>query len=126
MVSVSPAELRALVTGEIIVAFVPRATVTEGDEVELVAGAPLPPEELKPAYRRWADAAPPTESHTGVVVGVVPAAILDPLAGAARHVRETAGEGDLVLMRVYGPDGPVLDDDAFEARRRSVEGALIR
>jgi hypothetical protein len=33
-------------------------------------------------------------------------------------------DGDLVLLRVYGAAGPVLGDDAFSARRRSVEGAL--
>lgn len=125
MLAMDPAELRALASGEIIIAFAPRGTVDEGDEVELVAGDALPAEALKPAYRRWANSPPPAGDHTGVVVAVVPASILDPVAGAARHIRMAPGDGDIFLLRVFGPDGVVLGDEAFAARRRSVEGALI-
>ena len=125
MLTVSDPELRGLVTGETIVAFVERMTVTEGDEIELVPSGPLSPDVLKPAYRRWADAGAPAGTWTGIVESVDPAVILDPVAGSSRHLLVTAPEdGDLVLLRIYGTTGPVLGDEAFSARRRSVEGAL--
>jgi hypothetical protein len=100
---VPDAELAALVTGATVVAFVARGTLNEGDEVELAADGPprvLPPGE-------WS-----------AVVEAVDAAALD---------RPTAGRGgDLVVLRVYGVDGPVLDDTAFEAARQAVEGAMRR
>jgi hypothetical protein len=34
------------------------------------------------------------------------------------------GTGDLAILRVYAPDGPVLSDDAFAARVGSIEGAM--
>jgi hypothetical protein len=80
---------------------------------------------LKPAYRRWADQPAPGGPWLGIVDRVDPATILDPEAGAARHILvEAPLEGDLIILRVYGPDGPVLGDDAFVARRNAVEGAL--
>jgi hypothetical protein len=123
--TLSDPELRGLATGESVVAFVERMTVTEGDEIDLEPGGRLPSDLLKPAYRRWADAGPPPGRWTGVVESVDPAVILDPVAGSSRHLLMVAPEdGDLVLLRVYGAAGPVLGDDAFSARRRSVEGAL--
>ncbi len=126
MLTISDPELRALASGETIVAFVPRMTVTEGDELDLTGGGPLPTDDLKPAYQRWAEAGPPPGDWTGVVVSVDPAAILDPIAGNARHILSEPGTGDVVLLRMYGPDGPVLDEETFAARLRSVEGALGR
>ena len=61
---------------------------------------------------------------TAVVEAVHPAALLDPASGGARHVLAEAPGGDLLILRVYGADGAVLSDGAFQARRRSVEGAL--
>ena len=79
--------------------------------------------DLKPAYRHWADR--PVEGEWSAVVEAVhPAALLDPESGSARHILAEAPGGDLLVLRVYGPDGPVLSDAAFEARRRSVQGAL--
>lgn len=125
MLSVSDPELRGLASGEIIVAFVERMTLTEGDEVDLVPGGPLSPELVKPAYRRWASEAPPPGPWTGIVESVDPAAILDPVAGSSRHILlDAPTDGDLVLLRIYGTSGPVLGDDAFAARRHSVAGAL--
>lgn len=123
MLTVSNAELRSLATGETIVAFVPRGTLTEGDEVELHAGGPAPGRGLKPAYVRWRTATL-AERFNAIVLAVTPAAMLDPVAGAARHILSEPGEGDLVVLRVFGSDGPVLSDTAFAARRGSVEGAL--
>ena len=123
MLSISNAELQGLVTGETVVAFVSRGSLTEGDEVELAGTGAVDAETLKPAYRRWADTAAP-EGYSAVVVSIDPAAVLDPVAGSARHLLMTHGEGDLALLRVFGEEGPVLSDDAFAARKRSVEGAL--
>jgi hypothetical protein len=125
MLAIAAPELLALLEGEIIVVFVARGTCTEGDEVELVVGDPLDADLVKPAYRRWCDAEVPSGPWTAVVVAVDPAQLLDPEAGGARHVRTAAPlDGDLVLLRVEGPDGPILSDDAFAARRGSVEGAM--
>lgn len=124
MLTISNPETMALITGESVVAFVERRTVDEGDEVELVPGGPLPAEQLAPAYRRWSDLAVSGTGWSAVVESVDPAAILDPVAGSSRHILAEPGSGDLVVLRIYGPAGPVLSDEAFAARRRSVEGAL--
>ncbi len=125
MLDVPNAELRALVAGEIVVAFTTRAAVREGDEVDLAAGAALDPGALKPAYARWAAAPAPPGDWTAVVVAVHPASSLSPDSGAARHVRRDAPTGgDLVVLRVYDGDRPVLSDEAFAARVRSLQGAL--
>lgn len=126
MLTFTDPELRALAEGECVIAFVPRGSVSEGDEVTLSADGPLPVGGLKPAYRRWADAGPPEGTWTAVVESVGTAAALDPIAGAARHILAGPGEGDLVVLRVFGEDGPVLSDEAFDARLRSVDGALIQ
>jgi hypothetical protein len=126
VISVPDADLRALATGETIVAFVPRATVGPGDEVELAAGGRRRPEELKEAYRRWAEAGPPEGTWTAQVEAVHPAAALDPEAGRPRHILDDSAlpEGDLLVLRVSGPEGPVLSDAAFAARLGSLEAAL--
>ena len=124
MLPLPDAEVRALASGEVVVAFVTRMTVGEGDELTLDPTGPVPPEELKPAYRRWAALPAPEGSWTAVVIAVDPATLLDPEAGAARHIRTTAGTGDLAILRVYDAEGPVLSDEAFAARRRSIEGAM--
>jgi hypothetical protein len=117
-------ELRALASGEVVVAFVNRMTVAEGDELTLMPGGPMASQDLKPAYRRWATLPAPEGTWTAVVVSVDPAALLDAEAGAARHIRVQPGTGDLAILRVYAPDGPVLSDEAFAARVGSIEGAM--
>ncbi len=125
MVQIPNPDLRALASGEVVVAFVTRGTATEGDEIELAGSGPRDERELKPAYRRWADEPAPAGPWLGVVDRVDPATILDPEAGVSRHIlTEAPVEGDVIILRVYGPDGPVLGEDAFAARRSSVEGAL--
>jgi hypothetical protein len=125
MLMVTDPELRALASGESVIAFVARGTATEGDEVELLAGGSLPADRLKPAYRRWADAGPPAGVWTAVVESVDPAASLDTVAGASRHVLADVGPGDMVVLRVFGSSGPVLSQVAFDARVESVNAALI-
>lgn len=124
MLDLAQAEARALIAGEIIVAFADRGTVTEGDEVSIAVTGELADESVKPAYRRWSREPLPDGPWSGVVESVDPATILDPQAGLSRHLRTSARPGDVVVIRIYGPDGPVLTDAAYEARRKSVEGAL--
>lgn len=117
-------DLRALAGGEVIVAFTGRATAEPGDEVTLVGAGPRPAAELKPAYHHWADGGPPPGTWTAVVEEVHPAAALDPGRGDSRHVLAAIPTGDLLVLRVYGADGPVLSDTAFAARRASLASAL--
>ena len=123
MLHLSPPEARALVAGEIVVAFADRGAVTEGDEVAITPTTQLPADNVKPAYRRWLES-DIGDDWTGVAVSVDPATILDPEAGQSRHVRRIVPGGDLIVLRVYGTEGPVLSDEAFAARQKSVEGAL--
>lgn len=124
MLAIPDPDLRALASGESVIAFIPRATATEGDEVTLEASGPRAAAELKPAYRRWAKAGPPDGSWAAIVVSVHPAASLDVAAGADRHILAEPGEGDLVILQVFNGTEAVLSEDAFLARRSSVEGAI--
>lgn len=124
MLAIPDPDLRALASGESVIAFVPRATLTEGDEVALSGSGPRSAAELKPAYRRWANAGPPEGSWAAIVVAVHPAASLDRAAGSARHILVEPGEGDLAILQVFNGTDAVLSEDAFLARRSSVEGAI--
>lgn len=117
-------DLRALVAGEVIVAFVPSDTVASGTVVTLTGSGPRPAMELKPAYRRWASLAAPPGTWSATVEFVTAARSLDPDAGQSRHVLADAGDGDLVVLRVEGTQGPVLSSEAYAARRASLEAAL--
>ena len=117
-------DLKALVEGEVVVAFSPRSLVGEGDEVTLEASEPRDRAQLKPAYQRWSDVEV-AGTWTAVVSAVHPATMLDPIAGTGRHILTSIPRGDLIVLRVFDDDGmPVLSDVAFDARRRSLEGAL--
>lgn len=118
-------EARALITGETVVAFLDRHSSSEGDELPVVATATARIDAVKPAYRRWVGEELPDGEWSAVVEGVHPAALLDPESGSSRHVLLEPGNGDLLILRVFDQDGvPVLSDHAFEARVRSIEGAL--
>ena len=105
-------------------AFVARGVVTEGDETALEAVGDRKTDDVKQAYRRWANLPSPEGTWTAVVEAVHPTGLLDPVAGSARHVLTAIPQGDLVILRVYDVAGPVLSDTAFAARRKAVEGAL--
>jgi len=107
-----------------VVAFVPRGSVSAGDEVILHPAGPRPPSALQPAYRGWAEAPPPDGEWSAVVVSVDPAGMIDGRDRSAAHILEEVPDGDLLVLRVYGPEGPALGDEAFAAQRRAVEGAL--
>ena len=117
-------DLRALLSGEVIVAFVPAGTVTSGDVVRLIGAGPRPAHELKPAYRRWSTEALPDGTWSATIDTVTAAETLDPEAGNARHILTEVPDGQLVVLRVESAAGPVLSDDAFAARRASLEAAL--
>lgn len=117
-------DLFGLVTGEIVVAESERGGLTEGDEFEFAVGPARAAADVKPAYREWLERSLPPGSWTGVVVAVHPAQAFDAATGWSRHLLDGVPHGDLVVLRVYGDDGPVLSDVAFEARVRSLEGAL--
>ena len=120
-------EARALIAGETVIAFVDRHSLTEGDELAIEGTHAASPDDVKPAYRRWAREPLPDGAWVAVVESVHPAALLDPESGSSRHVLMEPGTGDLVILRVYGPGGePVLSDTAFGARVGSIEGALNR
>jgi hypothetical protein len=127
MVQIPNPDLRALASGEVVIAFVNRGAATEGDELDLHGSGPRAESGLKPAYRRWAAGPVPGGPWLGIVDRVDPATILETEAGSSRHIlAEAPTTGDVIILRVYGPDGPVLSEDAFTARRASVEGALRR
>lgn len=108
--------LRALVTGEVVT--LPDALGVEaGEELELEDGG-ADPGPLKPAYRRWAEGRV-AGAWTARVERVVDAGSVDPPAFAARHLLSGHPDGPIALLRVSGPDGPVLSDTAFDARIRS-------
>jgi hypothetical protein len=114
----------ALVSGESIVAFTDLDTVAAGSTVTLIGTGPRPPGQLKPAYRRWHDAAIPDGQWTATVDVASPADAMDPAEGAARYILAAPGEGVVLALRVSGPGGPVLSDAAYSARRSSFNSAL--
>ena len=90
----------------------------------LVGSGPRSALELKAAYRRWASLEAPPGNWSATIETVTAATTLDPDAGQARHVLTDAGDGDLIVLRVMSDWGPVLSDEAYAARRASLEAAL--
>jgi hypothetical protein len=120
---IDPAQLRALASGETIVAAVDAPEVRTGDTGTLAAG-PATRRTLKAAYRRWRDD-PPAGHWTAEVVSVHTPEEFEPEAFAARHLFADHPEGgSVIVLRVADGAGPVLSDVAFTARRRSLARAL--
>jgi len=124
VIALSEAEIHALAAGAVVATFVERGTLTEGDEIDLRSAESADRDDLQPHLRSPMIVKEPVGRFTAVVESVNPAAILDPVAGAALHARVIPGDGDLVILRVYGADGAVLDESAFSEMRSAVEGAL--
>lgn len=99
MLPLQPSHVEMLTAGEAIGVLVPRGTVTEGDEIEL-------------------------GRFIAIVTAVDPTALVDATAPGGRHVLATTQDGDLVILRVYDGERPVLGDDDFNDRVRSIEGAM--
>lgn len=119
-------DLRALATGETIVAFVARGAVSSGADIGLAAAGPRPPDELRPAYQRWADVEVPAGDWTASVDDVLPAADLDPIDAASQHILARLGRGDVIVLRVHRDGAPVLTDDVYAARRTSLDSTRRR
>lgn len=118
-------DLRALATGTAIVAFTDRHAVGLYDELELIPAGPRPVSELSPEGAALNGLGPPEEQLTGLVVGLQPAASLAGPDGSGHHVLAQVPTGDVAILRVFGPAGPVLSDQDFEARRAAIE-AMFR
>jgi len=118
-----PAELRALLAGETVVAFAGKSP-PEGP-IELVEGAPLPRDVLRAAYRRWNGEPVPTLHNRARVVADHDVADLDEHAAASRHLRvRLPDRGRMLVLRVEIDGSPVLSDEAFAARHASLNAAL--
>jgi hypothetical protein len=120
--SVADSDLRGLVGGETIVALTNGDRPTPGTRLLLVGGEPRDPGDLKPAYRRWAGSPCPGR-WKAEVVDVAPVSAFDADAFRARHLLDDPDAEWVVVLRVLGPEGPVLSDEAFRARVRSLEQA---
>lgn len=118
-------DLQALATGTVIVAFADRHAVGLNDELELIPAGPRPVSELSPQGEALNGLGAPGEQLTGLVVGLQPAASLAGPDGSGHHVLAEVPAGDAVILRVFGPAGPVLSDQEFEARRVAIE-AMFR
>ncbi|MEE8491337.1 MAG: hypothetical protein V3S60_06825 [Acidimicrobiia bacterium] len=111
-------DLWLLASGKSVVAFAPRHAVDLNDELELAPGPPRPAAELK------ADPGAVVEPSafddlTALVMGVQPASSLSPESD--NNFLTILPEGDVLILRVYRGNRPVLDDAEFEARRAEVE-----
>ena len=60
------------------------------------------------------------------MVSVDPAAVLtsDDLPDLCVYAQH--GDGDLIVLRVFGPNGPVIDDETFRANQLHVDEAVGR
>ena len=118
-------DLQALASGTVIVAFADRNAVGLNDEVELIPAGPRPPSELSRDGQELIGLGPPGEQLVGLVVGLQPAASLAGPGGSDHHLLAEVPEGDVVILRVFGPAGPVVSDEEFEVRRAAIE-AMFR
>ena len=118
-------EARALAAGAVIATFVPRGSLTEGDEVEIAGGRPEPDAPVVARFEEHQTGLMP-DGYTAVVVSVDPAAVLPRGDGPDLCVYDQQGDGDLIVLRVFRPDGPVIDDMAFRAMQQHVDGAVRR
>ena len=107
-----------LAGGRTVVAFVPRHAIDLNDEIELAAGAARPESDLRPGYG-YAGEPPESGDLAALVIGVQPASSLG--SEAESNFLTVVQEGDVLILRVYRGEHPVLDDTEFERRRAEVE-----
>ncbi len=115
-------DLSLLATGASVIAFSPRHEVNLNDELELSAGRIREDSELRPGW------APGHQEGThedlnALVMGVQPASSLSP--DSASSFLTCVPEGDLLILRVYRGNQPVLEDGEFEERRAEVEADFV-
>jgi hypothetical protein len=118
-------DLQALAGGTVIVAFAERHSVGLNDELDLIPAGPRLDTELSEQGIVLNALGPPDRELVGLVVGLQPAASLAGPAGADHHVLAEAPEGDVLILRVFSPEGPVLSDEAFGRQRAAIE-AMFR
>lgn len=111
-------DLWLLASGKSVVAFAARHAVDLNDELQLTPGPPRPAAELK---AEPGTAVEPSELDdvTALVMGVQPASSLSPESD--NNFLTILPEGDVLILRVYRGNRPVLDDAGFEAQRAEVE-----
>ncbi|MEE9229058.1 MAG: hypothetical protein V3U47_08805 [Acidimicrobiia bacterium] len=111
-------DLWLLASGKSVVAFAPRHAVDLNDELELAPGPPRPAAELKADPGAVVEPSA-LDDLTALVMGVQPASSLSPESD--NNFLTILPEGDVLILRVYRGNRPVLDDAEFEARRAEVE-----
>lgn len=117
-------DLVALVTGDTVVAFVARHAVDLYEEVDLLPSGSRPRTSLQPDYQHLAAAAVPDGEWTALVVGLQPASSLAARSALQHHILSEVPDGDAAILRVFGAEGPVLSDEAFEMARLAAEAAF--
>lgn len=111
-------DLWLLASGKSVVAFAPRHAVDLNDELELAPGPPRPAAELKADPGAVVEPSA-LDDLTALVMGVQPASSLSPESD--NNFLTILPEGDVLILRVYRGNRPVLDDAEFEAQRAEVE-----
>ena len=111
-------DLWLLASGKSVVAFASRHAVDLNDELELAPGPPRPVAELKAEPGAVVEPSA-LDDLTALVMGVQPASSLSPESD--NNFLTILPEGDVLILRVYRENRPVLDDVEFEALRAEVE-----
>ncbi|MEE9185302.1 MAG: hypothetical protein V3U39_12630 [Acidimicrobiia bacterium] len=111
-------DLWLLASGKSVVAFASRHAVDLNDELELAPGPPRPVAELKAEPGAVVEPSA-LDDLTALVMGVQPASSLSPESD--NNFLTILPEGDVLILRVYRENRPVLDDAEFEALRAEVE-----
>ena len=110
-------DLWLLASGRSIVAFSPRHAVGLNDEVELTAGPARIGSELQPGFTAVED--PAAEDLSALVIAVQPASSLN--VEAESNFLAQVPEGDVLILRVYQGNEPVVEEVEFQDRRAGVE-----
>ncbi len=110
-------DLWLLAAGRSVVAFCPRHLVDLNDELELEAGPARPDSELHSDFVGLGD--PGFDDLAALVIGVQPASSLS--IQSESHFLTFVPEGDVLILRVYRDNEPVLEEAEFEKRRADVE-----
>ena len=110
-------DLWLLATGRSVVTFSPRHAVGLNDELELTAGRARPGSELQAGYTDLEE--PSFGDLSALVIGVQPASSLR--VQSESNFLTFVPEGDVLILRVYEDNEPVLEDAEFETQRAGVE-----
>lgn len=117
-------DLAALAAGRTVVAFAARHAVDIDDEVELIPAGTRAEAKLQRRYALLAEAETPEGEWSALVVGLQPASSLGRADTMQHHILAEVPDGDAVILRVYGPEGAVLSDEAFADEQLAVAAAF--